>query len=591
MLLLVAVQVLAQWRDGWFSLDERFIGPDAYMRTVRVLELVEGGGWYDGTIERSNAPYGEQLHWTRPLDALILAGAAPLRILAGLDWQSSVYISGTLVSPVLHILALLAFLWALRPLLDDRALVLAGVLFAAQFYLAFQFAIGRPDHHGLILLLDIVILGLALRLIGPDPEPRDALAAGLSAALVVWVSIEGLLVVALLLAVLAADWVRRGAAVAWLGWIATAAFCLGLVLALALERPTDALGVVSQDRLSVLQLAIAGLAVLMWTLALFWPDAAERPAIRGAILLAVATAAGGLLAAYGQRPGLAELLAGPMSEIHPRVIVEWWRFNREVSPLLDPRDLAGTLPKFVAHLGMAAVALPAMAVLAWQGKPGRRLGWCILLLAAVAVMALAVREVRWSGLAQVLLLPGYAAAAAWLIDRLSATSLRLPARALVPIVFAVGFLILGAVLRRAEADAPATAPDCDLKAMSQGLNARYGDQPRRIASFIFYGPELLYRTPHAVMATPYHRNDAGMLDLIDFFRATDMNEARSLAGRRGIDLIVVCPTNTEADKYRHDSQTPTLFSRLETGNGPDWIGPGQPLPAGAGRALVYEVSP
>lgn len=591
LLLLIAVQLLAHWRDGWFSLDDRFIGPDAYMRTVRVLEFVEGRDWYDGTIERSNAPYGEHLHWTRPLDVLILAGAVPLKKLAGLDWHDAVYVSGTLVSPALHILALLAFLWALRPLLDERGLLLAGVLFAAQFYLAFQFAIGRPDHHGLILLLDILVLGFALRLLGADPDPRHALAAGLSAALVTWVSIEGLVITALLLAVLAADWIRRGEAVAWTGWIATVSLCLGLLLALALERPIDDLGAFSQDRISVVQLGFACLAVVAWTVPLFWPAVAERPAIRGGVLLAGAVLAAATLAAYTHRYGLPRLLAGPMADMHPRVIAEWWHFNKEVSPLLDPRDLAGTLPKFVAHLGMAVLALPAMAFMALRGGGARRAGWLVLLAASLAAIALAMHEVRWSGLAQVFLLPGYAAAAAWLIDRLSATPLRLAARAGVPVLFAVGFLILGALLRRAEAEAPPAVPDCDLKPMAAALNERYRDGPRRIASFIFYGPELLYRTRHEVVATPYHRNAAGMLDLIDLLRATDMDEARTIVARRGIDLIVVCSSNSEADKYRRGGASPSLFSRLEAGHGPDWIGPGEDLPAGEGRALVYEVSP
>ena len=49
------------------------LGPDGYMRLVRVGELLVTGNWYDVVIERSNAPYGDALHWTRPMDAIILA--------------------------------------------------------------------------------------------------------------------------------------------------------------------------------------------------------------------------------------------------------------------------------------------------------------------------------------------------------------------------------------------------------------------------------------------------------------------------------------------------------------------------------------
>lgn len=590
LLLLVAVQGLAQWRDGWFVLDGRFIGPDAYMRSVRVLDFIEGRDWYDGTIERSNAPYGETLHWTRPLDVLILAGAVPLKKLAGLDWPAAVFASGAMVSPLLHVLALLAFLWALRPLFDDRGLALAGFLFAAQFYLTFQFALGRPDHHGLILLLDILVLGFVLRLLGPAPRHADALAAGAVAALVIWVSVEGLVITALMLAALAADWIRRGATVAWTGWIAVAALCLGLLAALVVERPLDDLGAISQDRISILHVGIAGVAVLLWTIALAWPSRGQSPLVRGGVLLGGAALAVAGLAVYVERYGLPRLLAGPMADVHPRVVAEWWDFNKEVSPLLDKGDIAGTLPKFVAHLGMASLALPAMLWQALRVRAARRAAWWLLLSASVAAMALAVHEVRWSGLTQVFLLPGYAVAARWLIDRLAATPLRLAARALVPIVFAVGFLFIGASLRRADAEPPA-APDCDVKRIAGALNERYPNDVRRIASFIFYGPELLYRTSHEVVATPYHRNAAGMLDLIDFLKAEDMEAARRLADRRGIDLVVVCLTNSEADKYRDESGAPSLFSRLERGEAPSWLGEAIPLDPGGGRALAYEVMP
>src|SRR3546814_12853395 len=47
------------------------IDPDSYMRMVRVSELAQGWQWFDDTIARANAPYGDVLHWTRPFDLQI----------------------------------------------------------------------------------------------------------------------------------------------------------------------------------------------------------------------------------------------------------------------------------------------------------------------------------------------------------------------------------------------------------------------------------------------------------------------------------------------------------------------------------------
>lgn len=62
------------------------------MRLLRVERLIETGAWFDHTIPRSNAPYGETLHWTRPLDVLLVAGAAPLAPVLG--WREALFAWG-----------------------------------------------------------------------------------------------------------------------------------------------------------------------------------------------------------------------------------------------------------------------------------------------------------------------------------------------------------------------------------------------------------------------------------------------------------------------------------------------------------------
>jgi hypothetical protein len=81
---------------------------------VRVTALMEGGGWYDDLVTRGNAPYGERLHWTRPQDVLIVALTLPLWPLLGL--ADAVHVAGVIVSPLLHLAAVLAAGWVVRPL-------------------------------------------------------------------------------------------------------------------------------------------------------------------------------------------------------------------------------------------------------------------------------------------------------------------------------------------------------------------------------------------------------------------------------------------------------------------------------------------
>ena len=57
---------------------------DSYTRLNRVLHLYSTGDWYDRRFPRSNAPYGEVVHWTRPLDVILMGGGGAAYSIASL---------------------------------------------------------------------------------------------------------------------------------------------------------------------------------------------------------------------------------------------------------------------------------------------------------------------------------------------------------------------------------------------------------------------------------------------------------------------------------------------------------------------------
>ena len=76
------------------------------------------------------------------------------------------------------------------------------------------------------------------------------------------------------------------------------------------------------------------------------------------------------------------------------------------------------------------------------------------------------------------------------------------------------------------------------------------NRPQNILNFNYSGPELLYRSHHNVVATPYHRNTAGIADTIRFLRGKSDGPAKALAQKRQIDLALICPADPEASNYR-----------------------------------------
>src|SRR5690606_4264963 len=113
--------------------------------------------------------------------------------------------------------------------------------------------------HGLLLLLFLLLLGALWRALGGAAGSRWAALAGAVAAFGLWVSVEFLLATGCMFAAFGLLWAAQGGAFARLGAVAATAACLGVVLALGVERPPAELLVVEHDRLSVMHLSALAL--------------------------------------------------------------------------------------------------------------------------------------------------------------------------------------------------------------------------------------------------------------------------------------------------------------------------------------------
>ena len=230
-LLVIAAQVLNHARDGMVALEGKFIGLDGYTHLLRAKQFVETGDWFDHSIHRGNPPDGDTLYWPRPFDAVLLVGAAAFSPFT--DFDTAMHLWGVFVSPVLHLLSLLVLLWAVRPLFDDRGLVYLGVLFAFQLFIVHIASIARPDHHGLLALLFVWLLGAGLRLVSSEATAKAALIAALPAIFSLWISLESLVAIAAMFLALGIGWIGGRANFA----LKTAVFALALTLGFALTLP------------------------------------------------------------------------------------------------------------------------------------------------------------------------------------------------------------------------------------------------------------------------------------------------------------------------------------------------------------------
>ena len=160
---LILGQIVLAWSGTLSVLDGGLSDPDSYMRLNRVLHLHDTGNWFYPTYPRINPPEGHVQHWTRALDALLLAGAWLLQPFLG--FHAGLHVWGVLFSPICLALMVLALNWACAPFLSRDARMIACLLLLLQPTVMAYLSLGRADHHALLLLLFVLLLGSTARLL------------------------------------------------------------------------------------------------------------------------------------------------------------------------------------------------------------------------------------------------------------------------------------------------------------------------------------------------------------------------------------------------------------------------------------------
>ena len=552
---------------------------DAYMRLVRVEELLQTGNWFDGTIERGNAPYGESLHWTRPFDLVVIGLFALLRPF--LEFREALFWAGALVAPGLLIVTCVLSAWAFAPLLGRHRAWVMPLLIVQWPVLGIGFP-GRADHHVLILLLFVLSMGLLLRILAAPERQRWSWLGGAIHGLGLWVGVEFLLVLTFSFAVLGLCWAltRDRDLAARLGQV-NRYFALGLMAITALavvgERPLGEVAMPEYDKVSVVHLTMAALAALSWTLlgalTTHGPKLAAR-ALRLFLMAAVGVPAVGLLATV--YPGL---LLNPMA---PQLAFAGLRrIINELDPLYP--NTPERLNTFLIAIGLVfvvAVALP------WQviagGGARRRLLWGVAAAATAVFLGLSLWQMRFAPYLGVFLVVPVAALVGasreGLLDRIGAPAARLAQFTLLGLVMVLPFALqqlhfhafLGGDPRAIRRTAT-----CDLLDMVPFLNAanEVVAGSKIIMTSLGYTTALLYHTRHAVVGSAYHRNVRGTQDTFDLMNSVDDGAALALVRRRGIDLFLFCRVSEDPSFESFVDGRPTLYRRLLDGRPPSWLNP------------------
>lgn len=506
------------------------IGGDDAMRLVGAIDLLNGQSWFDTTQYRDNTPFGASMHWSRLVDAPL---AALIALFAPFAQQAAPYWAA-FVWPLIVLLVVVALVADLTEHVAGPAARLpALVLLTLSLAIYTEFIPGRADHHNVQIALTLGMIITSLR--GRD-STRWAVAAGFTAATGLAIGTEILPSVVAALICFALYWViepdRRRSQVLAFAASLPASLLLHIV---AVTRP-EAWFSPACDALSITYLvAGAGYGVAMLA------AVAATPILRhwAARLLVLAVMGMATIAValwifpecrngpYGNLDAdLAAILFPQIAEAQ-----SLWTWVSQQGP-----QIALVLPPLT---GMAILLVVTAIVPAEQ-----RWRWLVLSGFCLVLFAVFCLQIRGYRLLTIALVPGSAWVAVrlweWFRARRTLATAAIAGVALSALSGAMQLSVFTFAYTRVVPETPLPVMlSWDKCLERQSFEPLAALPPGRLMSFMLIGAPILLETPHSIVAAGYHRNEAGLRDLLRFYAGGEA-EALDVVRERDLDYLVFC---------------------------------------------------
>ena len=581
-LMILAAILAAALKANDGVLRGEMVDPDSYMVLVRLKAVLAQGGWNGGFFPRDNAPFGMVLHWTKSYDLIFLALAAPFALFA--SWDTAIAIVAPAIGPLCIVSLILLTIWASAPVAGTAERRFIGMVLALAPLLINYGMAGNATHHIAIVAGWAAFMGYALRVAALRRGTRDGAAAGITAALALWLSVECILPVALGIALMGLAWIRDGEPLRRPNLVFAAVFLAAIWVLLAFDPPYDGFLHPRPDRLSIVYAVFAALLALLWVTISFARQMPE--AWRGRLIVAVAGSAVSAAVLWLLFPHLFDPKQATFGELGG----EFWSNVEEMAPAFAELHLG------VMHMGAPAIGLLSAIGFVWVRRGRERVHWTLLALMLLALIVPGVLHVRFAIYPQVLAaLPTacFLAQLGPIMDRIAPERLRLIGRSFTIALVAVSPLLTTVLVSKAMGVPKSVAmEDCAVRPAAPALNdpAFMGGRDLIIMTHPNQAPDTLYWTGHRVVAGLYHLNVEGLSDAMGFVTAKDDAKARAILTRRGVGFVMVCGAKPQADDGKKPDEA-QLFARLRKGSGPDWL-KAQPWPPGIATDLkLFRVRP
>jgi asparagine N-glycosylation enzyme membrane subunit Stt3 len=548
---------------------------DGYWHLLRVESLYKTGNVFDTVLSRSNAPYGESIHWTRAFDLILYAGAYAGSFFV--DFKTALLLWSIIVNPVLHILTFLVLFWGFRELVGDAIASIFGIIFPFQPYLTFIFDIGVPDHHGAVIFVFSLFIALVIKSLLRENWKVYSV-CGIVGGISIWFSIENMAVILIALFVFGLQWVLEGKNYQNNNLLFSFFLLSATLLSMLIDTKFNELLNIEYDRRSIVHVFLWLITAIFWLIVVFLSKYSKFFEKRTARII---TAVIGAFACIFLMNRLFPLFyKNPLSDIDPAIKLLYLKETPEFSGLFSGR---GTISQSaVAYWVITLFGIPISIYLTIHNYSKKRYAWIFLVFLVITFIILSAftfRMITYSILCSLIPI----SYAIYQLYILVSQKIRYPYNVMFRTFFIVvccfSFLILPSLVFPSKKNIMLLYNRYFLSSVCQYLNEDpfFADKPQRILTSIYWGTLLLYKTQHEVIGTPSHRNVSGILDTYYVMNALNEEDAHKIICRRGIKVLVIGKIqNGIGDFFIQDIQSKNksdqiFHHQLWNGSIPPWL--------------------